>query len=263
MLLDIARSLADAEAAQEYLLAAALVIQRIVACEDVFWMSTDFAVGSFDVWRLSAQGADTSIETAMAGMFEHPAIQSYLAEPTDLTPRRLADIGRAREPADDRALDLSKQLLGPHQLSMIVSVEAAGRGRGWVLARDGRDFTAAERDVAAQILPILLALDRAYAPAGPPRARVWQPSGVNGHPDFTREQPAHGKDRAWMSLTPRERQVIDLLSRGFTAGAIGRRLGISPRTVSKHVEHAYDKLGRHDRLMIALDRRGVSTDPVG
>jgi DNA-binding NarL/FixJ family response regulator len=49
-------------------------------------------------------------------------------------------------------------------------------------------------------------------------------------------------------LTPRERQVLDLLSGGFTIGQIASRLGISPRTVETHVAKVYRKLGVRTRV---------------
>lgn len=59
-------------------------------------------------------------------------------------------------------------------------------------------------------------------------------------------------------LTGRERAVLVLLERGLTAEAIARELGISPRTVHKHLEHLYRKLGVSDRLravMVAREER--------
>ena len=43
-------------------------------------------------------------------------------------------------------------------------------------------------------------------------------------------------------LTPREREILDLLAEGFTMHQIGRRLGISTRTVETHVAKIYRKL---------------------
>ncbi len=40
-----------------------------------------------------------------------------------------------------------------------------------------------------------------------------------------------------------------MLSLGYTATRIGRATGISPRTVQKHLQNAYAKLGYHDRLL--------------
>lgn len=51
-----------------------------------------------------------------------------------------------------------------------------------------------------------------------------------------------------VGLTPRELAVLELLADGLTATAIGRRLTIAERTVQKHLQHAYSKLGVADRL---------------
>jgi DNA-binding NarL/FixJ family response regulator len=53
-------------------------------------------------------------------------------------------------------------------------------------------------------------------------------------------------------LTAREVHILELLAAGLTADAIGRHCGISPRTVGKHLENIYAKLGCHDRLTAVL-----------
>lgn len=57
-----------------------------------------------------------------------------------------------------------------------------------------------------------------------------------------------GRRRDQLGLTGRERQVLLELSRGDTAAAIAYRLGLSVSTVHAHLEHAYAKLGAHDRV---------------
>jgi DNA-binding NarL/FixJ family response regulator len=66
--------------------------------------------------------------------------------------------------------------------------------------------------------------------------------------DEQREQPGLRPPR----LTRRERQVLSLVAAGLTAEACGRRLRLSPRTVHKYLERAYDKLGVHDRVSAVL-----------
>ncbi|GAA4888903.1 helix-turn-helix transcriptional regulator [Actinomycetospora straminea] len=53
-------------------------------------------------------------------------------------------------------------------------------------------------------------------------------------------------------LTPRERRVLALVARGATDRAIAHELGISRRTVGKHLENVYTTLGVHDRTSAAM-----------
>jgi DNA-binding NarL/FixJ family response regulator len=53
-------------------------------------------------------------------------------------------------------------------------------------------------------------------------------------------------------LTARERLVVARVARGATDAAIAHELGISRRTVGKHLENAYTALGVHDRTSAAL-----------
>jgi DNA-binding CsgD family transcriptional regulator len=48
-------------------------------------------------------------------------------------------------------------------------------------------------------------------------------------------------------LTPREREVLALVARGWSTRAVARELGISPYTVQEHVGNACDKVGVRSR----------------
>jgi DNA-binding NarL/FixJ family response regulator len=63
------------------------------------------------------------------------------------------------------------------------------------------------------------------------------------------------------ALTPRERQVVELMAEGLTNKAIAARLGISDQTVKFHVASISGKLGaanRTDAVRRAV-RRGLIT----
>jgi HD-GYP domain-containing protein (c-di-GMP phosphodiesterase class II) len=63
-------------------------------------------------------------------------------------------------------------------------------------------------------------------------------------------------------LTAREGDVLRLLTQGLPNKAIARELGISPKTVSNHIEHIYTKLGVTNRAgaaMRAMEQGLVST----
>ena len=51
-----------------------------------------------------------------------------------------------------------------------------------------------------------------------------------------------------LGLTRREAEVLLMVTSGHTIAGTASRLGVSPRTVEKHVEHVYDKLGLDGRV---------------
>ena len=53
-------------------------------------------------------------------------------------------------------------------------------------------------------------------------------------------------------LTAREVEVLRLLARGLTNKQAARRLAISPKTVGRHVESIYSKIGASTRAAAAL-----------
>jgi len=66
-------------------------------------------------------------------------------------------------------------------------------------------------------------------------------------------------------LSPRERDVALLVSEGFTNAAIGVRLGVSAKTVEKHVAAIFAKLDVRSRaqIAVAVSRSGFSDYIVG
>lgn len=104
-----------------------------------------------------------------------------------------------------------------------------GPGRSVCLAvhRDGGEFGAADRELAEGLRPLL--------------AKTWGRLAPGDSPG---------------PLTRREAEVLELLRAGLGDQEIARRLGISPRTVGKHLEHIYAKLGEHGRLRAVARWRG-------
>lgn len=54
------------------------------------------------------------------------------------------------------------------------------------------------------------------------------------------------------SLTPREREVLELIGRGFPNKLIARELGLAEKTVKTHVGHVLAKLNVTDRTQAAV-----------
>ena len=58
-------------------------------------------------------------------------------------------------------------------------------------------------------------------------------------------------------LSDREREIMALVSQGYTASVVAEKLVISPYTVNTHIQHIYGKLGIHKRSeLISYLRRG-------
>jgi DNA-binding NarL/FixJ family response regulator len=72
--------------------------------------------------------------------------------------------------------------------------------------------------------------------------------------EFARQQPSAGPTPppAVAELTPREREVLDLLARGLSNPEICGKLVISEATAKTHVAHILQKLGLRDRVQAVI-----------
>ena len=109
----------------------------------------------------------------------------------------------------------------------------------FVFNRQDRDFTDRDRACAEAIRPLLgdlyrmsRALEDARAAWGVPSSRPPAPPG--------------------MALTDREQEVLRWLASGKTDKDIAEILGISPRTVHKHLQRIYEKLGVETRTAAVM-----------
>lgn len=171
-----------------------------------------------------------------ARQIRHHPISRYHAMCGDTSPVHLPDLLRAGWEMDAGSAELMRDLrISEHQVS--IPVGSVADFDGWVLvAEETFDESVVEEVTAVQRL--LVGLDRHLGA-------------------LARYVPSRGADAP--ALTSRERVVLVLLAKGCTAEAMARRLHISPRTVHKHQEHLYRKLGVSDRLsaVLAAQRRGL------
>jgi two-component system, NarL family, nitrate/nitrite response regulator NarL len=81
-------------------------------------------------------------------------------------------------------------------------------------------------------------------------------------PELTRRMVSGGRMAAspLSRLSPRERQVLALLSRGWDNAQIGRDLFISQHTVRTHIQNILEKLGMHSKLEAATFAMQRSTE---
>jgi DNA-binding CsgD family transcriptional regulator len=163
----------------------------------------------------------------------HPLIR-WFAAVGDPAPQSVARVPLAISPREERAMfvDVLRAASSEEQLSIPYHLSGIEH-RAFVLSRTAGDFTDEDLEVARRLRPLLSALDR-------------QASIVCGN--APQDGGATAIARA-AGLTGRELAVLCLLADGHTAQGIARRLSNSPRTVQKHLEHLYRKLGVTDRLL--------------
>ena len=69
-----------------------------------------------------------------------------------------------------------------------------------------------------------------------------------------------GSERMLIDLTPREREIIQLVSEGYSRKECARLCGISPHTAAEYIQSAYRKLGVHSRVEAARLMAGKSAN---
>ncbi|RZT88161.1 regulatory LuxR family protein [Pseudonocardia sediminis] len=136
---------------------------------------------------------------------------------------------------------------GGVQEQVSIPVRFLPRDRRWFLLGRSDPFTAQEMATLRRLQMLLTGLDHQVGAF----ARWSGPAGSAG---------AEAADA--LRLTPRELAVLGLLARTLTAAAIGRRLGVSERTVQKHLQRIYAKLGVSDRLGAVCRAQTVGLLPV-
>ena len=112
--------------------------------------------------------------------------------------------------------------------------------QSWWQSNSGMELVAVVSDAAGPGL-----LVRNMGPAGRDEIMLLIEIGVSGNPVLPPGRLASA------ALTPRETEVLSWLAKGKTNRDIGEILTMSPRTVSKHLEHIFEKLGVETRSAAA------------
>jgi len=187
-----------------------------------------------------------SISSAQVGTFEglshqHPLINHY-ARTGESRPRKISDFLSLSE---FRRLDLYQEFFRDVSISyqMAVTIPSSnGLVIGIAVNRTRRDFS--ERDRAVLDL------------ARPHLAQAYRNTAERA---MLRERAEAAELALWSapatvltSLTRREHDVLVLVADGKTNVEIADRLLLSRRTVQKHLEHVYDKLGVRTRTAAAM-----------
>jgi DNA-binding NarL/FixJ family response regulator len=78
--------------------------------------------------------------------------------------------------------------------------------------------------------------------------------------DYVRHPGGHAEPGVFAKLTPREREVLQLIARGYMYKEIAARLHLSVKTIEAHVSSVLRKLQlstRHELTRWAQERRLV------
>ncbi|MFF8812314.1 helix-turn-helix transcriptional regulator [Streptomyces pactum] len=184
----------------------------------------------------------------------HPLAGRY-ASSADLTPMTAGQIVGEAAWRDSAEAALLRRTVGADHLLGLPLPDISAPVRGFAVYRAGSGFTDAHLDYARQVQPLLAGVARQIT-----LLRSWRASTTKARdevPAAPAARPAEGR------LTPREVTVLALLADALTATAIGRRLGISVRTVQKHIESIYRKLGTKDRITTVLRAQAYGIIPAG
>jgi DNA-binding CsgD family transcriptional regulator len=164
--------------------------------------------------------------------FAHPLVREHGRNPAAVT-KRISDL----VPADDfRCTPLYDEYYRVIGIQHVTAVPVYVDQRflvSFVLNRGAAAFSDRDRELLDIVRPHLANLYRLGVAI-----------------DRTRETPAGAWDTA--PLTPREREVLDWVAAGKTNRDIATILGASPRTVEKHLERIYEKLGVETRTAAVM-----------
>lgn len=157
---------------------------------------------------------------------EHPLVREHGRNPAAVT-RRISDLVAPRAFRETPLYNDYYRRIGiGHAMAIPVRVDRRVLV-SFVLNRGGAGFTDRERDLAEVMRPHLSDLYRLA-----------------------------GVTLAGAALTLREREVLDWVAAGKTNRDIAAILGARPRTIEKHLERIYEKLGVETRTAAAMRARG-------
>ena len=174
---------------------------------------------------------------------QHPLLRWFIAtgdpkpQSTGRVPLAIAS-KRQRAYVDDflKPLDWDQQLSIPYVLD-------GNCYETFILGRPEEDFDDDDLDLAAHLQHLI-------------RGLYLQTTTMGRHTDGAARA---GSSADGIGLTASEHAVLTLLAEGRTTYGISRCLQTSPRTVSKHLEHIYRKLGVSHRLaaVFAAEEAGL------
>jgi DNA-binding CsgD family transcriptional regulator len=218
--LDGARGLLDLDDPADLPAAAVGVATALVPCDHASHNAIDLVAGRASIYSTGPVPDARTAAAFAAHAHENPLV-AHQHRTGDAAPARISDFISVRELRRRAIYELFYRDIGvEHQVAFGLRGQA-GQVAGVALNRSRGDFSDRDVEVLALLRPLLDQIS-AVLLAEPVR-------------------------KAGSLLTPRQRQVLALLSRGATDAQIASELRISERTVGKHLEHIYAALGVANR----------------
>jgi DNA-binding CsgD family transcriptional regulator len=175
-------------------------------------------------WPQTQLPAGLMTDVTRRNMERHPLIQHYVRT-TDRRPLAITDMTTLRRWRSSAVGSDIHAVMGFYDHLAIPLPSQPGTMRAFAIGREDRGFTGQEREFVERLHPSLVVLDQRAQIALSPKADA---------------------------LTRREKQVLAQIATGLTRQATARRLQISIRTVDKHLESVYRKLGVNSHIQAIL-----------
>ena len=212
-------------------------LRTLISCDEAVYQEADLQARRF----FDHSPAETEEDDALYWAVGPCPIMDYRSSTGDLTAVRMSDvIGRGRY----HELPIYREYFQPVGLDHVLDLglsAASQHYRSLLLFRspDAGDFSERDRTVLEVLRPHL----RAREALADLHRRARDPDGAT--------TPADPSDEQQASLTAREREILHRGAKGQTNAQIAVELWIAPRTVKKHLEHVYEKVGVAGRAAAA------------
>lgn len=145
---------------------------------------------------------------------------------------QVAVLSKITDPADYRRSNHYAQVFGKSGVTDAMSIPFGSDGETArvIICRDSQGFSDGEVETAQLLQPVLTGCLR--------QSRVMEQ---------LRSDPLSEEAMRDRGLTAREAQIFCRLAAGETSQAVGQELSISVRTVEKHVQNIYARIGARNR----------------
>lgn len=246
-LLTFLGDVAEIEFDEPYPVGVVARLKELVPCDMLAYQELDLHAKRFDVMvGIDADGepdndaSDSGDDEKLYWSVGPCPISDHRARTGDLSATTMSDvIGRRRY----HELPIFREYFRPCGVDHVIDLglpAARRRHRSFILFRQtaAGDFSDRDRAVLEMLRPHLSRLEAQAAL----RRRLAEGRCT---------QDGGRASSAYDELTPREREVVELVAEGNTNAQVAEQLWIAPSTVKKHLEHVYDKLGVGGRTAAA------------